>query len=50
MWLAMFEFDRSRNIWRSDPFTKLDHEEIEKSVQAWWRTIFKVSKIFEATQ
>lgn len=50
LWLAMNDFDKYRKIWMTDPFTKLDAEEIEKNVQTWWRTIFKIAKLFETTQ
>lgn len=49
MWLAMNDFDKKRKIWMTDPFTSLDAEEIEKSVQTWWRTVFKVAKSFETS-
>jgi dynein heavy chain len=48
LWLAMNDFDKKRKIWMTDPFTSLDAEEIEKSVQNWWRTVFKVAKGLEA--
>ena len=50
LWLAMNDFDKKRKIWMTDPFTSLDAEEIEKSVQTWWRTIFKAAKNFEVDQ
>jgi hypothetical protein len=50
LWNTMNDFDKKRNIWLTDPFTNLDPEEVEKSVQTWWRTVFKVGKTFESTQ
>jgi dynein heavy chain len=50
MWLAINDFGKKRDIWMTDPFTSLDAEYIEKSIQGWWRTIFKASKTFEASQ
>lgn len=50
LWNTMNDFDKKRNIWLTDPFTNLDPEEVEKSVQVWWRTIFKIGKTFESAQ
>eukprot|EP00741_Cyanophora_paradoxa_P007767 tig00001206_g7515.t1 len=47
LWTAASEWSRANPVWFDGPFQDLDPEQMEKDVTGWWKTFYKLAKVFK---
>ncbi|XP_046404632.1 dynein axonemal heavy chain 3 [Ischnura elegans] len=46
LWTTVLKFHQDYDVWYYGPFLKLDAQKIEEDVDAIWKTLYKLTKIF----